>query len=319
MRILYYSDSYAESVAGIKISLFREIERSGHTIRFCRMKGWGTQIVSGDDILKAVIEEHFDHVWFAHTWTRYTCSLQDIEKAGAFVLGFGLSDPTGWNPGRPKQYHAYASNHRETVNLVARSGQAVHWFPSCCDLTYHDLGTVDRDIDIMTFGTGRPGHADPRDYRVQVMGDVIKAFPQHRVAIYGQDWVPLPTGGIVEGDKFKRCLQRARIVLDLQQIHAPIPHRIFEAAACGAFVLTRYRDELLSLMEGAPTIGMPGMYRNTGDLIHQLTSLFKRPDQLCIAVGVLARNVRQNHSMVNRIASLFRFLEGLGVLTAPDV
>jgi spore maturation protein CgeB len=96
----------------------------------------------------------------------------------------------------------------------------------------HGDPEADRPIDILFVGQ-KYGN------REQVLYDVIETFPDRRIELYGSGWET----GMLEFPEMCEKMRQAKIIINFCEGARGLPQiklRLFEAMACGSFVLQEY-------------------------------------------------------------------------------
>lgn len=305
-KILYLSDAYAKDVMGTKISIFTELKARGVDITFGNVHSGGNDQIDGPALLRQLKDGSYTDLWIAHTWVAYKgCTLKDINNLGVRVIGFGFSDPYVWREAKLNNYNMYVTNHLETKLRIDKKIPAMY-FPTACDLRFHQRLDLPKDIDILVFGQGIHERMKPTNYRLLIMQQVIKAFPKCNVAIYGKKWGRLPCAGFITGDTFKQVINRSKIALDIQQDHCPLAHRMFECMACGTPVITKDRPEIHALLHNGTDI----LTYNTGKDIVRLLRVYLSDGLKRTHISkLMLKNTTEKHSIINRIDSLLNWLK----------
>lgn len=305
-KILYLSDGYAKKVRGTKSSIFHEMRNRGYNITFQTVHSKRRNNIDGVKLLRQISSQGYTWIWVAHTWVRFVgCTLEDINQAGAQVLGFGFSDPYRWNPAKLDQYNYYASNYIQTSEHLRQEGKPVTAFCTAGDQAFHrDLG-LNRDIDVLIFGLGEHPQFKPRDYRIQLVQQLMQALPDLTFRIHGNRWgrIAHQTQGQIVGREFLQTINRAKVSLDLQQPHAPLAHRMFECMMCGTPVITRDREEVRRMFRGSD---LPGLYTSFEDLVAGIQKTLGS-DWNALSQRVRAHSL-QKHNISHRVDSLLSWL-----------
>ena len=310
MKILYLTDHYGAHNRGTKPSIFLETKRRGFDIHKGSVHTAGGNKINGQALLQQIRSKGFTWVWIAHSWSLFVgCTLEDIHKAGARVLGFGFSDPYHWIPAKLDQYDAYATNHYGTYDKLKGGDFPVTTIITAGDSAYHqDLGLV-RDIDILVFGVGDHLRFNPRNYRIALMLKLLERYPGLNVKVYGKKWGAVPTEGYLGGDKFKEVINRSRLALDLQQPHAPLAHRMFECLMCGTPIITRNRPEVERLFGDWAGLGC---YENEEGLWAGIEAILGLDTETwTVTSNSVRQNTLQNHDIGNRLDNLLAWFNEL--------
>jgi hypothetical protein len=308
IKILYLSDTYAKDVMGTKTSIFTEIKSRGFSIDFANVHSAGRNIIDGAKLLAQLKDGKYTDLWIAHTWVAYkNCSLRDINNLGVRVLGFGFSDPYDWEESKIKNYNIYVTNSLSTKLSIDRKIPCAY-FPTACDLRFHQKLDLPKDIDILVFGQGIHERMVPTNYRLLIMQQVFRSFPKRKIAIYGRKWGKFPCASTITGDMFKQIINRSRIALDIQQDHCPLAHRMFECMACGTPVITKSRPEVRHVLQNNVLI-----YHVGKDLVRTTRAYLNDNKKREDISNIMLQNVQNNHSIKNRIDEFLSWLNSQAV------
>ncbi len=268
-RILYLSDEYGRHNRGTKPSIFHGLNaRPGLTLIWGHIHTAGPGRIDGPALLAQIKRLNVSWVWIAHSWATFVgCTLDDIHTAGARVLGFGFSDPYNWQPSKLDGYDAYATNHFATYDALSTAGALpVTTIITAGDSSFHKP-SAPKAKDVVVFGVGLHPRFNPRSYRTDLMRHLMKRLPDLTFDVFGSKWAGVPSRGQVRGAHFRTAISGARVCLDLQQPHAPLAHRMFEAMLCGTAVITRERPEVVRLFGSWPDLRS---YKDADDLVEQV-------------------------------------------------
>lgn len=305
-KILYLSDTYAQDVQGTKISIFNEMKKRGFDITFKNIHSSGQNKINGKDLLDTLHKEKYTDLWLAHTWCMYTgCTLQDINKLGVNVLGFGFSDPYAWDGSKLKMYNTYSTNHLGTFRRF-RNRFSMLYVPTACDVVYHkDLG-VERTTDILIYGRGIHVRFKPNTYRLIIVKKLLEEFKNYNIKIFGTKWEKIPHKSTIGGSDFLMEINKAKISVDLQQGWAPLAHRMFECMACGTPVITRRRTEVRKLLPTDNEILVYTDYKSLAIKINEILKNDTLRDRLRRSMKI---NTRKKHNISNRIDRLLKIIK----------
>ena len=305
MKILYLSDTYAQTVHGTKISIFNEMKKRGFSITFQEIHSAGRNKINGKELLKTLHKEKYTDLWISHTWCTYIgCTLQDINKLGVKVLGFGFSDPYAFKGAKLKMYNVYSTNHLATYNKLNKKFPMIYT-PTACDTHFHkDLG-LERPTDILIYGVGTHPRFKPNTYRLTMAKKLLQQFKKFNIKIFGRKWQSIPHKPPILGNVFLNEINKAKVSIDLQQDWAPLAHRMFECMACGTPVLTRNRPEVRAML---PTDNEILVYDDYKSLATQTSKLLKNSKFRTDIRKSMYENTRKNHNITNRIDQLLSTL-----------
>lgn len=302
VKILYLADSYASTVAGVKISLFKEMRRRGFSIDFDTVHSGGRNVIDGQKLLNKLKKGSYTDLWVAHTWVSYNgCSLADINKLGVKVLGFGFSDPYGWNNSRLNQYNFYATHSARLAKKIKT--KPVTYFTTSCDLSFHKKVVVPKTTDVLFIGCGIHPQFKDKYYRLGMITKLRKIF---RVKICGKNWGKVGASLPVFGNKFLREIHKAKIGLDLQEQRAPLAHRLFEFPACGVPIITRNRYDVSSVFNVGKNMLV---YNTVEDLIRTIRMLLTNTKRHAEYTNTSYMNSITNHTIKQRVSKLLSWLD----------
>ena len=301
MKILYYSDNYTYDNFGTKRSIYLEMKRQGHDVKWVPI----SQI---RDILDEVIDTKPRQVWLVHSGLSISADIKrSINDTGTIIVGIGMSDPNYFSDSRLKSYNAYITN---SIYIYDKYKDKLPCFyhRTACDFRFHrrDL-SVNRNIHASMIGLARHPYFPNKDERKEIVdqlrdqGIVVHA--------YGNGW-PSHQYNFphIEGVEFRSILQRSHIGLDIQNELAPLAHRMFEYAACGTPVITRRRDEVTSCFEEDKEIIL---YGDRNELIYKVKYYLEHPDILNGIGNNAFSRCLEEHDIRHRITLLLPFIEGL--------
>jgi hypothetical protein len=302
---LYLSDQYAANVAGTKTSLFTEVKKRGFDIVWKDVHSAGVNRTNGKDLLNTLRTGKYTDLWISHTWTEFVgCDLDQINKLGVKVLGFGFSDPYEWDGNKLRQYNYYATNHLDTY-VQLQKNLPVHYFPTACDTAFHKQLNLEKTTDILVFGQGEHPRFSPPAYRLTMLNGVVNTYKN--VKVFGRKWGSIAHSNEISGDVFLTEINKAKISLDLQQLHAPLAHRMFECMACGTLVVTRDRPEVRRIFDIDTDVLY---YTDLADLKSKIGRLLYDLSLRNSLAAVMYNKVRTQHSILNRVDRLLQFLRG---------
>jgi len=301
-KILYLTDSYARKVAGIKVSLFNEMQSRGFKIVEQNIHTAGTNRIDGRRLLRDLHKGNFTHLWVAHTWVEYVgCTLADINKLKVPVLGFGFSDPYDWNPSRLNQYNVYATHSRKLADKI--KAKSTCYFTTCCDLSFHKDLKLPRTTDVLFIGCGLHPRFKNRKRRIPMMQAILKRFPNTK--IFGKSWPGIATGKPIFGEKFLHEINSAKVGIDIEEGFSPLAHRNFEFPACGTPIITLRRPDVVRLGGNFP------MYAKLEDMVTWIGRMLDDNEYYQTCKQTMYNEVTKNHTIKNRVDGLLNWLDGL--------
>lgn len=299
MNILYFSDNYTYNIFGTKRSIFEEVNRRGHRIRWFNKR----------EISKVVqLEKMYepDQIWLAHSNLLLPAEIKAQLKST--VVGFGFSDPYYFKPTRFDSYDVYITNHISTLERC-KDIIPIFYNPTACDLFFHKKLPVEKTIDISLIGCGRHPRFPNRNERVDVINQLRVDFPTKRIETFGRRWPAHASNkGFIDGVVFLDKIRSSVIGLDIQEVFSPLAHRMFEYISCGTPVITRRRPEVdLHLVDGKEILS----YINYEELKDKIGYYLKYPKELHEIAVAGYRRVIADHDIVNRVDNLLTFLTDL--------
>ena len=186
------------------------------------------------------------------------------------------------------------------------------WLPMGCDPEIHSPVSLSEDqeadlgSDVVFVGSFYP-------YRAENL-EALRGF---NLAIWGPGWENLPghsaLGGCVRGahtppHKWVKIYSASKIVLALHNssgCDAAIAHqaspRVFEALACGAFVLTDCKKDVLELFRSGEHLTA---FADAGDLREKVAHFLSRPAARQRIAAAGRREVLKNHTYQKRLKTL---------------
>jgi len=304
-KILYLTDSYAQQVAGIKISIFNEIKRRGYNITKANIHSAGKGKIDGKNLLVDLRREKYTHLWVAHTWVSYAgCTLADINKAKVKVLGFGFSDPYRWKDSKLNLYNHYATHSRILADKVKK--KPILYLPNSCDLSFHKDLKLPKSTDVLFIGCGVHPQFKDKNYRIKLMKVIQRVFPNTKV--FGRHWPGIKSNPPITGDKFLKEINKAKIGLDLEQLNSPLAHRNFEFPACGVPIITRKRYDVFDAFTDKQDVLL---YDNIKDLVSTIKKLLANDKYYSEYKKRMYKSVIENHTIKNRMDKLLNWLDQL--------
>ena len=233
-------------------------------------------------------------------WTTDSPKIGDLMRATAF------------------DYHFIFCQGTEYVEIFRDLGiTAAQWLPMACDPQIHHPVQLSNDeacrfgSDVVSVGSYYPRRAE---YLAQLVG--------FDLAIWGPGWEelsadsPLRTfirGAHTPSETWVKIYSASKIVLS---VHVRDPHkqflvhqaspRIFEALACGAFVLTdRQRDVLSLFKDGEHLVA----FADRADLVRKVVYFLDHADERRRIAEAGRREVLNHHTYEHRVLRLLTLLE----------
>jgi len=295
MKILYFTDGYAEKVMGTKISIATELKK------YCEVVilqcGQITQILN-------LIEEYApDMVWLVHTGLKLSKQVKDKIKIP--VVGVGMSDPYMQEKVSLESYDVYITNHDKTFGHLKDRIFTIY-NQTACDFLFHKDLELEKTIDVSIIGLGThiqwgTENSVRIDYATKLRGVGVD------VKAYGQRWNAHPNNfQHIEGSAFLDVINKTKLGLDIQADFAPLAHRMFEYSACGTPVLTRRRSEVYRVFKEDEEILM---YDNYSELEEKVLYYLGRPLELQKIGNNAKARCNVDHNVSNRVAHIVKELK----------
>lgn len=303
MKIIYMSDGYTYNNYGTKRSIFLEMqERKDFEMIWISR----TQILN---IVKIVKEHKPDQLWLAHSGLIIPdFDIRDeLKKMKVVVVGWGMSDPNYFNIGRVSMYDAYITNSICTY-YECMSKLPCFYHKTACDFKFHNFDkSISKDIHMTMIGLARHPYFPNKDERKDVVNELRERG--YKVEAYGKGWPEHPNNhGHIEGEKFRELLQRSKLGLDIQNLNAPLAHRMFEYSGCGIPVITRRRQEVLDCFKD----GLEIITYDALDELYSKVGYYKmRPAQLATIGEKAYERCTKEHNISHRIDKLIPFVKSL--------
>ena len=254
-------------------------------------------------ILQHIDSFKSDTVWLASSNILIE---QYKDKIKVPVVGFGFSDPYVFTTRRFQSYDIYVTNHEKTIKKYSSEIPMIY-NPTACDLKFHKDMKLPKTINISCIGTfNHPRFKDPqmRPKTVsKLRGDGFS------VDTYGDGWAKL--NGIqnhkaVNGQGFLNIINRSKIGIDLQDLGAPLAHRMLEYGACGTPCITRDRPEIYNLFTKDEIL----TYVDYEDLKDKLKYYLSHEEELKKFGQRLKNKCQKDHNITNRVDHLLKELKG---------
>ena len=211
----------------------------------------------------------------------------------------------------------------EYVDIFTQMGLAgAEWLPMACDPEMHRRVDVSAEeklkfgSDVVLVGSYYPQRAE-----------MIQAVLRHHPALWGPGWDALPPtsplrtcirGAHTQPEIWTKIYSASKIVLsihysDLENrflVHQASP-RVFEAMACGAFVLTDRQKDVLSLFKDGEHLVT---FSDGVDLDRKIAYFLEHADERQRIAAVGRQEVLKNHTYENRLR---RLLDRMGAKVQP--
>jgi len=297
VKIVYFSDNYTWGVMGTKRSIFEEMKRRGHDILWYDKK-------KITNILKIEQQHKPEQIWLAHSGLQLPSSVKKQIKAT--VVGFGFSDPYYFKPTRLNSYDMYVTNNWKIQQQYKNFG-FIFYNPTACDVAFHKNLHLPKNTDMSLIGCGRHPRFPNKNERIDIISKLRIIFKTKTIKVYGRRWNTHSNNfSHIQGLEFLNVIGSSIIGLDIQAVHSPLAHRMFEYLACGTPIITRSRDEVfLHLENGKEVI----TYETKYDLISKLKYYMNHLDELADIAKAGYIRTRKEHDIKNRINHLEKVLK----------
>ncbi len=163
----------------------------------------------------------------------------ELKRRNIVTAGIALSDPDWFScHGRifSRHYDIYFTNSLYSLENQYAKNTNVRIFPfAASSLLHRPLPEVEKIYDVVVVGHARPE-------RKRIVGMLQKHFA---VGLFGDGWGG--DAGAVNGEKHVEAINSGKIYFSFASTCANfinVKVGLFEAAACGSFILTRQFDEL---------------------------------------------------------------------------
>jgi spore maturation protein CgeB len=220
-------------------------------------------------------------------------------------------------------YHYLFCQGSEYVDIFTQMGLAqAEWLPMACDPEVHRPVEVSGD-EKLKFGSDVVFVGSYYRQRAEMLEAVLR----HHPALWGPGWDVLPPtsplracirGAHTQPDIWTKIYSASKIVLSIHYcdsenrfpVHQASP-RVFEAMACGAFVLTDRQKDVLSLFkDGAHLVA----FSDAADLDRKIAYYLGHADEREQIAAAGRQEVLKNHTYGHRIQSL---LARMGATVTP--
>ncbi|MCF8050014.1 MAG: glycosyltransferase [Desulfobacterales bacterium] len=207
----------------------------------------------------------------------------------------------------------------EAVDLLAENGVAgARLLPMACDPQVHrpeELAKSEIDRyrhDVVFIGSYYP-----------VREDLFSELTEFDFGLWGPGWEKLPAnsalrpclkGGKVTPEVWRKIYSASRIVLAPHfrdpagriPVHQASP-RIFEAMACGGFVMTDRQRDVLALFEDGVHLAV---YENASDLRMKIRYYLTHEEERKRIARSARREVVDKHTYVHRVGEMLAMIQG---------
>ncbi len=248
-----------------------------------------------------------------HRITRH--ALEALCRRGIPVV-LWTTDPPKPSAGLPQTarfYHAVFCQGSEAVQLLRAQGiAALHWLPMACDPEIHRPAVLDEETarglssPVVFVGSFYPHRAE-----------LLRRVAHCGLSIWGPGWSRLAVGdplrACVRGAgigpaHWVRIYSAAKVVLSIHYrsederipVYQASP-RVFEALACGAFLLTDRQPDVLALFQDGVHLAA---FSDGQDLKRQILHYLDRPAERRRIAATGRREVLRHHTYAHRIVQM---------------
>lgn len=201
----------------------------------------------------------------------------------------------------------------------------LHWLPFACDPDYHKpakLTPTEKkkyETEICFVGSWNPVD-NPSNYAKR--RDVLEALTDYNLGIWGPGWNNLPVESSLK--KFVRGFHtkpeewvkiysatRIAIIVHYHDMKGNVPcyqasPKVFEALACGAFVIVDDQRDIVSLFESGRHLVV---YHNLKELREIISHYLEHPDEAGKIAQQGKNTVRKNHTFRHRVDKMLRIIQ----------
>lgn len=222
-------------------------------------------------------------------------------------------------PHTAREYRAVFCQGTEAVEILRAAGvSGARWLPMACDPDIHRPVVMDAEerrcfgSPVVFVGSYYPARAE-----------ILRRVAHLGLSLWGPGWEALAAGdplrACVRGagigpETWVRIYAAARVVLSIhyRSDDARLPvyqasPRVFEAMACGAFVLTDRQRDVLALFKDGEHLAV---FSDSADLERRLREFLDNTATRRRIAAAGRREVLRRHTYVHRIAELLKGLEG---------
>ncbi|MBW1707098.1 MAG: glycosyltransferase [Deltaproteobacteria bacterium] len=284
--------------------------------RFSILNAWDMARLNSK-LVHTVAEKKPDLCLFVGSFRTHRDALMEIKSLGPKIVL--------WTTDAPRQYdniiktapiygHVFCAG-TEAIELLERHGiTGARWLPFACDPDYHrpaELRHADKEIlgkDIVFVG----GFSQNR-------WEILNQLGEFSVGVWGPFWEKAATqrpkncqvtSGHIDVSSWVKIYRAAKIVLVVHYQDGVTPcfqasPKIFEALACGCFVLVDRQKDVFRLFEdGVHLVG----FDDITDLKRKIRHYLENPRER-MKIGVQGqREVIEKHTYAHRLQSMFEIV-----------
>lgn len=274
------------------LAMKRSFERYGHFVRIDVVAEWDTPHTAFDDVVVVL-----------RGLSTYT------PKPGQINLMWNISHVDAVSDREYETYdHVFVASIPYAKQLAKRVSVPVSPLLQCADPSvFFPLSDEDRQAhDVLFVGNSR------KVYR-KIMRDAVTAGV--KVDVYGSNWETYLPSGYLQGEYIDnrelRChYAGAKILLndhwDNMAKHSLLSNRLFDAGACGAFVITDEVDGLSNVF-GDSVVS----YKDADDLKQKVAYYLKHEKERNAKAQNLHELVCKEHTFDNRVDTLLKTIHAL--------
>ena len=262
-------------------------------------------ITGGHRITRACLKQLRQHQLRTALWTIDAPRSSDLMMKTAF------------------DYHHLFCQGSEYVDIFTQMGLArAEWLPMACDPEVHRRVEVSGE-EKLRFGSDVVFVGSYYPQRAEMLQAVLRRHP----ALWGPGWDVLPPtsslracirGAHTQPDIWTKIYSASKIVLSIHYcdsengfpVHQASP-RVFEAMACGAFVLTDRQKDVLSLFKDGEHLVT---FSDDVDLDRKIAYYLEHADEREQIAHAGRQEVLKNHTYGHRIQ---RLLARMGATVSP--
>ncbi len=274
------------------LGMKRQLEILGHSVRIDILPEWETPKAFGDDVAIAI-----------RGLSRYQ------PKSDQINLMWNISHPDQIELEEYEEYdHIFVASHSYTEELQKQVNVPVQTLLQCTDpnLFYPNEEGYEEVGEVLFVGNSR------KVYR-QIVKDAVESGL--KVDVYGTNWDDLLPSDYLKGEHIpnqilRRYYSKCGVLLndhwDTMREKGFISNRLFDAAACGATIVS---DKISGLEE---VFGDKiSTYNSEEDLPKVVEECLQQKSQNLGEKLELAKYVRENHSFEKRVKEILKVIEQL--------
>jgi spore maturation protein CgeB len=201
----------------------------------------------------------------------------------------------------------------------------LHWLPFACDADFHkpsELAPSERkkyETEVCFVGSWNPGNK-PQDYAKRQAA--LERLTDYNLGIWGPGWNELPAesnlkkfirGFHTKQEEWVKIYSATQIVIIVhyQNTEGNIPcyqasPKVFEALACGAFLVVDDQRDILSLFESGQHLVV---YHNHKELREIISYHLEHPDEARKIAQQGRKEVLENHTFRHRVDEMLGIMK----------